>query len=583
MRFKRNLLAAVAASVCGLASAQNIIQGAGASNTSTDGIAIGNGASVVATPDNAPDIVIGASATSTGSRITYGPTGLAISGGANAVVGAGATALNSTGGTVFGSGASVRSTDGSEISAGTAIGIGARSVGNGGTAVGATSYAGTVAVAVGPSASASAEGSIAIGGCTGTVCTSDPITGAFSAVPAPTGRYSISIGANAQSAGKDSIALGASASASHFNSVALGATTQTSRDNTVAVGGRQITDVAAGVAGTDAVNVNQLNQGVASAVAQANAYTNQQLRNGTVNANFATVTTGGLTINPSSNIDMGGNAVHNIGGAGGAGGATGTDVAGGQLSATSTDAVNGSQLFSTNQAVAALDTRVNTAGTSVANNFGGGSTYNPTTGVVSAPSYTVNGGTYKDVGSAIGAIGGTITENNTGNRPAASATGANSVAIGAGSNATRDNSVDFGGRQLTGIAPGTQDTDAGTVGQLRQATADSKGYTDGQIRQATADSKGYTDRAIASLDAKSQKMISAVGAMAMAAAALQPNARAEGAWSISAAAATYGGEGAIAAGINYQVSNQVLVNARIGLTSNGPSKTGAAIGVSWGF
>ncbi|GGD54628.1 hypothetical protein GRI62_03995 [Erythrobacter arachoides] len=52
----------------------------------------------------------------------------------------------------------------------------------------------------------------------------------------------------------------------------------------------------------------------------------------------------------------------------GAGGTTVSNVAVGQLSATSTDAVNGSQLFATNEAVAALDGRVSVNETNIAAN-----------------------------------------------------------------------------------------------------------------------------------------------------------------------------------------------------------------------
>ena len=76
-----------------------------------------------------------------------------------------------------------------------------------------------------------------------------------------------------------------------------------------------------------------------------------------------------------------------------------TGVSPGALTAVSTDAVNGSQLFAT--------------GSSIANNFGGGSTYNTTTGAVTAPSYTVQGVTYNNVGSALGATDVAITNTNT--------------------------------------------------------------------------------------------------------------------------------------------------------------------------
>ncbi|MGE8475941.1 MAG: YadA family autotransporter adhesin, partial [Paraburkholderia hospita] len=78
------------------------------------------------------------------------------------------------------------------------------------------------------------------------------------------------------------VALGAGSNASADNSVALGQGSIADRANTVSVGAagqeRQITNVAAGVQGTDAVNVNQLNQGVSGAVGQAKAYTDDQVR-----------------------------------------------------------------------------------------------------------------------------------------------------------------------------------------------------------------------------------------------------------------------------------------------------------------
>ncbi|MGE8331312.1 MAG: YadA family autotransporter adhesin, partial [Paraburkholderia nemoris] len=75
---------------------------------------------------------------------------------------------------------------------------------------------------------------------------------------------------------------GAAANASASNSVALGQGSIADRANTVSVGAagqeRQITNVAAGVQGTDAVNVNQLQQSVGGAVSQANSYTDDQIR-----------------------------------------------------------------------------------------------------------------------------------------------------------------------------------------------------------------------------------------------------------------------------------------------------------------
>jgi autotransporter adhesin len=77
------------------------------------------------------------------------------------------------------------------------------------------------------------------------------------------GQSAIAIGKNTVTTGDNSVAMGAGASAPNTNAVALGANSTTDRDNSVSVGSagaeRQITNVAAGTQGTDAVNLNQLN------------------------------------------------------------------------------------------------------------------------------------------------------------------------------------------------------------------------------------------------------------------------------------------------------------------------------------
>ncbi|BFG72912.1 hypothetical protein PTKU46_09450 [Paraburkholderia terrae] len=76
--------------------------------------------------------------------------------------------------------------------------------------------------------------------------------------------------AAAKATGHHATAMGSNAQASADNSVALGADSVADRENTVSVGSkgheRQITNVAAGTQGTDAVNVDQLNETVAGAV-----------------------------------------------------------------------------------------------------------------------------------------------------------------------------------------------------------------------------------------------------------------------------------------------------------------------------
>nr|WP_235023264.1 YadA-like family protein [Caballeronia glebae] len=92
-----------------------------------------------------------------------------------------------------------------------------------------------------------------------------------------TGTHATAMGASANASGNQATAIGAGATASANNAVALGANSVADRDNTVSVGSagseRQITNVAAGTQGTDAVNLNQLNQGIS----QANSYTDQKV------------------------------------------------------------------------------------------------------------------------------------------------------------------------------------------------------------------------------------------------------------------------------------------------------------------
>ncbi|WP_431225856.1 YadA family autotransporter adhesin (plasmid) [Serratia sp. L9] len=83
-----------------------------------------------------------------------------------------------------------------------------------------------------------------------------------------TGKDSTALGGGAQSSGDNSMALGSNARATASNSVALGNDSLADRANSVSIGSlgneRQITNVARGTAGTDAVNVDQFKEGLSS-------------------------------------------------------------------------------------------------------------------------------------------------------------------------------------------------------------------------------------------------------------------------------------------------------------------------------
>lgn len=120
-----------------------------------------------------------------------------------------------------------------------------------------------------------------------------------------------------------------------------------------------------------------------------------------------------------------------------------TGVSAGTLSADSTEAVNGSQLWTTNQQIADITSRVQ--------NFsaGGGTVIAAQTNVTPA----VASGTDS---TAIG--------------NGANASGNNAVALGSGSVADQDNTASIGAkgneRRVTNVAPGVNGTDAVTMNQL---------------------------------------------------------------------------------------------------------------------
>ncbi len=130
-----------------------------------------------------------------------------------------------------------------------------------------------------------------------------------------------------------------------------------------------------------------------------------------------------------------------------------TKLTAGSLSATSTDAVNGTQLFN--------------AASSAAAAIGGGSTLNPATGTISKPSISVGGTTYTDVSAAITAAGTAATTAQTGLVDAVKYDTAlhNKVTLGTvGSLVT-----------LTNVAAGTTTNDAVNLGQLNSAIASVSG------------------------------------------------------------------------------------------------------------
>ncbi|HWV07338.1 YadA-like family protein [Ralstonia sp.] len=315
-----------------------------------------------------------------------------------------------------------------------------------------------------------------------------------------TGTESVAVGPLAVASGANSVAMGNGAQATAANSVALGANSTTTANlgaaaynpGTAALAGttpvgevsvgsagneRRVTNVAAGSAATDAVNVSQL-QSVQTELTQTK--------------NDA------LLWDPTANGGTGAFSANH----GGTGPNIITNVAPGALNATSTDAVNGSQLFATNQNVTNLGNSI----TNIQN--GGGIKYfhanstaadsqatgtdsvaiGPLAVAAGATSLAAGNGAQAQTANAL-ALGSLSTVSVAGgvaigsgaisDRPIASGIGS----IPAGSQAVPFNTSDgtllgavsFGSaagntyRQLTNVADGTGQHDAATIRQLTGA------------------------------------------------------------------------------------------------------------------
>ena len=401
---------------------------------------------------------------------------------------------------------------------------------------------------------------------------------------------SIALGTDASigAGGTGSVALGTGSSATVSNSVALGAGSQASRGSQsgyfafglaipqnsageVSVGApgaeRQITNVAAGSAPTDAANMAQL-QAIAALV-------------------------------PTDAVEYD-DASHSVITLDGAGGTLVTNVAPGTLSATSTDAVNGAQLFATNQqvqtnslAIANLQVQV----TSIASGAAGPVQYsNP--GSPAVP----NGGTPTNDVTLVGAAAGPVGLHNVGdgmiaagstdavnggqlfltNQAVTAAQGTADEALATANNSVQyddpsHTSVTFnsGGpvTSLHNVAAGTASTDAVNVGQLGAAV-------DGAVTMANA----YTDARISALDfdIRDVRREGRAGAAAALAAAGMPQVMEPGRNMIAAGVGTYRGRSAIAIGFSRGLENGRGA-FKLGLTYDSSEKVGANAGVGFQF
>ncbi|MBM7123619.1 YadA-like family protein [Dyella kyungheensis] len=275
------------------------------------------------------------------------------------------------------------------------------------------------------------------------------------------------IGANATASVANSVALGYASAATRGGQnsyAAYGMSTLQHSAGEVSIGApgqeRQITNVAAGSALTDAVNLAQLE---AVSFATGNAVQYDDSTHNTVTMDSTSSTDGGVT---------GGSILQNL--------------HQGSISATSTQAINGSQMWHWTQ-----DT------TNVYSNY---SLYNAIQNIKPGGSTTINNNVkYYTVNSALADASATGA-NSVAAGPTATASGSNAVAVGNGANASADNSVALGSgsvadrantvsvgsagseRQITNVAAGSASTDAVNLGQMQASINNS---TQGTVRYDT--------------------------------------------------------------------------------------------------
>ncbi|WP_415774540.1 YadA-like family protein [Paraburkholderia sp. J94] len=256
-----------------------------------------------------------------------------------------------------------------------------------------------------------------------------------------------------------------------------------------------------------------------------------------------------------------------------------SNIANGDVSATSSDAVNGAQLYN---AIAGIENIASSGNpmfaadgnrdTEAANASGTHSTAAGANAVASGETSTAMGAGSQATGKNSTAIGANST---------ASAEGA--VALGAGSVADQANTVSVGSagneRKIVNVANGTNATDAVNVSQLNDAVSTAQSYTTQAVAQGVQQANAYTNQQIGQV----RREMNSLGAAAMAASSLIPNARAEGNFQMAVAAGTYGGESALALGANWYVNDRLLLNAHVARSTGPGGSTGASVGATFGF
>lgn len=219
------------------------------------------------------------------------------------------------------------------------------SLGGANVAIGYKSKAGNQEHPLGPN---NANGATAVG--TGAQATNYRAT-ALGDFTVASGTDSLGLGTTAQATGDRSIAAGLSSQASGVNAIAIGDKAKSTSNDTVAIGEK------ASAAGSQAIAIGSASSASGSySVAlglNAKAGDNWSVALGNSSETAEAVSTASMTVGGKTYQTAGGRAAGTVSVGNQYIKRTITNVAAGRVLDTSTDAVNGSQLYATNQSVAA--------------------------------------------------------------------------------------------------------------------------------------------------------------------------------------------------------------------------------------
>lgn len=331
---------------------------------------------------------------------------------------------------------------------------------------------------------------------------------------------------------------------------------------TINMGNNIVSGVAAGVADTDAVNVSQLKAVAATSGKSTVSAGNNTVVTTTTNADGTT----NYQVGTSNNVAFDTVKVGNVN----IDGATGkiSGVTAGDISANSTDAVNGSQLYATNQKidqvsqVANAGWNISTQGKNATNVKPGASVdMKNTDGNIIVSKSTANNDINFDLAKNI-KVDSVVLGNGT------TTINQNGLIIQNGPSVTANGGINAGGMAITNVKAGTAPTDAVNVSQLQAATGDvlnqANSYTDVQINGVRQDlwrvDRGYRG--------------GTASAMAMA---TLPQAYIPGKSMASIAASHYEGESGLAVGVSGVTENGRIVY-KLNTSGNTTGQWGVAVG-----